>query len=49
MDADFLPVGASSSNRNRHRYSSQYATESFEDAILLTPNSMTSSSDEKDN
>ncbi len=47
LDADFLPVGASSSNRNRHRYSTQYATESFEDAILLTPNSMTSSSDER--
>ncbi len=47
LDADFLPVGASSGNRNRHRYSTQYATESFEDAILLTPNSMTSSSDER--
>ncbi len=47
LDADFLPVGASSTNRNRHRYSTQYATESFEDAILMSPNAMTGSSDEK--
>ena len=47
LDANFLPVGASSSNRNRDRYGTQYATEGFEDAILLTPNSMTSSSDER--
>lgn len=47
LDADFLPVGASSSNRNRARYGTQYATEGFEDAILLNPNTMTDSSDER--
>ena len=35
MDADFVPVGASSSNRNRSRYASQYAKEGFDDAFLL--------------
>ncbi len=47
LDADFLPVGASSSNRNRARYGTQYATEGFEDAILMNPNTMTDSSDER--
>ena len=35
MDADFVPVGASSSNRTRSRYETQYATEGFDDAFLL--------------
>ena len=35
MDADFVPVGASSSNRSRSRYETQYAKESFDDAFLL--------------
>ncbi len=34
MDADFVPVGASSSNRNRSRYETQYAKEGFDDAFL---------------
>jgi len=35
MDADFVPVGASSSNRSRSRYETQYAKEGFDDAFLL--------------
>ena len=35
MDADFVPVGASSSNRTRSRYEAQYAKEGFDDAFLL--------------
>ena len=35
MDADFMPVGASSSNRTRSRYETQYAKEGFDDAFLL--------------
>ena len=35
MDADFVPVGASSSNRNRSRYETQYTKESFDDAFLF--------------
>ncbi len=34
-DADFVPVGASHSNRTRARYETQYATEGFEDALLF--------------
>ena len=35
MDADFVPVGASSGNRTRSRYETQYAKEGFDDAFLL--------------
>ena len=35
MDAGFVPVGASSSNRTRSRYETQYAKEGFDDAFLL--------------
>ncbi|MDE0426473.1 MAG: hypothetical protein OXN25_16600 [Candidatus Poribacteria bacterium] len=35
MDANFVPVGASSSNRTRSRYETQYAKEGFDDAFLL--------------
>ena len=35
MDADFVPVGASSSNRTRARYETQYAKEGFDDAFLF--------------
>lgn len=35
MDADFVPVGASRSNRTRSRYETQYAKEGFDDAFLL--------------
>ena len=47
MDANFLPVGASSSNRTRDRYRTQYATEGFEDAILFDPGSISQASDEQ--
>lgn len=47
LDANFLPVGASSSNRNRDRYGTQYATEGFEDALLLNPSSIADASDER--
>ena len=35
MDAGFVPVGASSSNRTRSSYETQYAKEGFDDAFLL--------------
>ena len=35
MDADFVPVGASSGNRSRSRYETQYAKEGFDDAFLF--------------
>ncbi|MCG9131482.1 hypothetical protein J5I95_07335 [Candidatus Poribacteria bacterium] len=35
MDAGFVPVGASSSNRNRNRYETQYTKEGFDDAFLF--------------
>ena len=35
MDADFVPVGASSTNRTRSRYETQYTKEGFDDAFLL--------------
>ena len=35
MDADFVPVGASSTNRNRSRYETQYTKEGFDDAFLF--------------
>ena len=35
MDADFVPVGASSGNRSRARYETQYAKEGFDDAFLF--------------
>ena len=35
MDADFVPVGASSGNRTRSRYETQYAKEGFDDAFLF--------------
>ena len=41
MDADFVPVGASSSNRTRSRYETQYAKEGFDDAFLLDSSSGT--------
>ena len=47
MDANFLPVGASSSNRNRDRYSTQYATEGFEDAFLFETSAFSQASDEQ--
>lgn len=47
MDAGFLPVGASLSNRTRARYGTQYATEGFEDVFLLDSSSILKASDER--
>ncbi len=48
MDANFVPVGAASSNRSRSRYETQYATEGFDDAFLLdTAGSPRTSQDER--
>ena len=48
IDADFVPVGASSSNRTRSRYETQYAKEGFDDAFLLdTVGSPRTSQDER--
>ena len=47
MEADFLPVGASRSNRTRDRYGMQYATEGFEDPFLFDPSSISQASDER--
>ncbi len=47
MDAGFLPVGASLSNRTRDRYGTQYTTEGFEDAFLFDPSSISQESDEQ--
>ena len=48
MDADFVPVGASSGNRSRSRYETQYAKEGFDDAFLLdTAGSPRGSQDER--
>ena len=35
LDADFVPVGASSTNRTRFRYEEQYTDEQFDDLYLL--------------
>ena len=35
LDADFVPVGASSTNRTRFRYEEQYTEERFDDLYLL--------------
>ncbi len=48
MDADFVPVGASSSNRTRSRYETQYAKEGFDDAFLFdTPGFSRTARDER--
>ena len=46
MDAGFVPVGASSSNRSRGRYETQYATEGFDDAFLFSRASPAQAQDE---
>ena len=46
MDADFVPVGASSSNRSRGRYETQYATEGFDDAFLFSTANPSQTQDE---
>lgn len=47
MDAGFLPVGASRSNRTRDRYAMQYTTEGFEDAFLFDTGLTAQASDEQ--
>lgn len=48
MDADFVPVGASRSNRTRSRYETQYAKEGFDDAFLLSiPGASRTAQDER--
>ena len=47
MDANFVPVGASSGNRARSRYETQYAKEGFDDAFLLDTASGTRASQDE--
>ena len=48
MDAGFVPVGASSRNRNRNRYETQYTKEGFDDAFLFdTPGISQTARDER--
>ena len=47
LDADFVPVGASSTNRTRFRYEEQYTDERFDDLYLLGTTGPTQTPDEK--
>ena len=47
LDADFLPVGASSTNRSRFRYEEQYSEERFDDLYLLSASGLGQSPDER--
>ena len=47
LDADFVPVGASSTNRTRFRYEEQYTDEQFDDLYLLGDVGTTQNPDEK--
>ncbi len=47
LDADFVPVGASSANRTRFRYEEQYAEERFDDLYLLGTTGPSQAPDEK--
>ncbi len=47
LDADFVPVGASSTNRTRFRYEEQYTDEQFDDLYLLGDVGASQNSDEK--
>ena len=47
LDADFVPVGASSTNRTRFRYEEQYTDEQFDDLYLLGDLGASQNSDEK--
>ena len=47
LDADFVPVGASSTNRTRFRYEEQYTDEQFDDLYLLGDVGAAQNSDEK--
>ncbi len=47
LDADFVPVGASSTNRSRFQYEEQYKQERFDDLYLLEGRAPRQSSDER--
>ena len=47
LDADFVPVGASSTNRTRFRYEEQYTDEQFDDLYILGDVGAAQNSDEK--
>ena len=47
LDADFVPVGASSANRSRFQYAEQYKQERFDDLYLLETGGPQESPDEK--
>ena len=47
LDADFVPVGASSANRSRFRYAEQYKQERFDDLYLLEARAPRQSPDER--
>ncbi|MDE0504849.1 MAG: hypothetical protein OXI86_12280, partial [Candidatus Poribacteria bacterium] len=47
LDADFVPVGASSANRSRFRYEEQYKQERFDDLYLLEERAPRQSPDER--
>ena len=47
LDTDFVPVGASSTNRTRFRYEEQYTDEQFDDLYLLGDVGATQNPDEK--
>ena len=47
LDADFVPVGASSTNRTRFRYEEQYTDEQFDDLYLLGDVGTVQNPDEK--
>ena len=47
LDAEFVPVGASSTNRTRFRYEEQYSEERFDDLYLLSASGFGQSPDEK--
>ena len=47
LDADFVPVGASSTNRTRFRYEEQYTDEQFDDLYLLGDVGTAQTPDEK--
>ena len=47
LDAEFVPVGASSTNRTRFRYEEQYSEERFDDLYLLSTSRGEQSPDER--
>ena len=47
LDADFVPVGASSTNRTRFQYEEQYSDEQFDDLYLLGDRGAAQNPDER--